>query len=94
MIFSVKHVIYLSPRKTIGGESSTDTKRLIRRLVWRGDDGDLNLVILGFKRNSRAVQEVGMVGDWMLGKEGQAEGNALLASCRHGIIPHGREPGA
>lgn len=60
----------------------------------RGDDDDLNLVILGFKRDSGALQEVGMVGDWMLGDEGQVEGKVLLASCRYGIIPHSRDPGA
>lgn len=52
------------------------------------------MVIAGFKRDSRALQELGMVEGWMLTKEGQVEGSALLAFSRYGIIPHGKQAGA
>ena len=47
-----------------------DTEGLRRRLVWRGNDAYLNLVTIGFKRDSRALQELGMVKGWMLEMRG------------------------
>lgn len=64
-----------------------DTEGLGRRPVWRGNDADLNLVTAGFKRDSRALQELGMVEGWVLGDEGQVEKSTLLVSSRYGITP-------
>lgn len=64
-----------------------DTEGFSRRLVWMGNDALLNLVTAGFKRDSRALQKLGMVESWMLGDEGQVEGSTLLASGRYGITP-------